>query len=177
MKSILTKAKNDNKDPYLPILDNFNKQPTNDIHSPAQRLMGRRTKTRLPTSDSLRNFMNIDPEEVNQHRKRTNKNSQRYHDHGKRTLRSLHRGDSCRIQTKDGWIPTKVVRASAEPRSYVVETETRQYRRNRNSLLKTRENIVLPQIKEPENEPEPTPSTGRATPTPQSTVPKPTEAQ
>ena len=89
---------------------------------------------------------------------------------GKRTLRSLNPGDSYRIQTKEGWKSAKVVRASAEPRSYVVETETGQNRRNRNSLLKTRENIVLPHIEElePENEPKPTTSTGRATPTPQS---------
>ena len=139
--------------------------------------MGRRTNTRLSRSDSLRNPMTIDPEKVNQHRERTNKNSQRYHDHGKRTLKSLNPGDSCRIQTKEGWKPAKVVRVSAEPRSYMVETE--HYRRNRNSLLKTRENIALPQIEEPkpENEPEGIPSTGRTTPTPQSQVPKPTEAQ
>ncbi|KAK2165213.1 hypothetical protein LSH36_53g03014 [Paralvinella palmiformis] len=89
---------------------------------------------------------------------------------GKRTLRSLNPGDSYRIQTKEGWKSAKVVRASAEPRSYVVETETGQNRRNRNSLLKTRENIVLPHIEElePENEPKPTPSTG---PTPQSSLP------
>ena len=68
---------------------------------------------------------------------------------------------------------------SAEPRSYVVETETGQYRRNRNFLLQTRENIVLPQIEEPEpeNELKATPSTGRATPTIQYPLPTPTEAQ
>jgi len=49
MKSILTKAKNKyNKDPYLAILDHLNTPPTNDIGSPAQRLIRIRTKPRLP---------------------------------------------------------------------------------------------------------------------------------
>ena len=52
-KKLLIKAKEDDKDPYLALLDNRN-TPRNDIlGSPVQRLMGRRTKTLLPTSSRL----------------------------------------------------------------------------------------------------------------------------
>ena len=51
-KRLLKKAKADNKDPYLAILD-FRNSPSHDGASPVQKLMSRRTKTRLPTTPKL----------------------------------------------------------------------------------------------------------------------------
>ena len=59
-KTMLKKAHRDKKDPWLAILDWIN-IPTEQIGtSPVQRLMSRRTRTRLPTADEL-----LNPEAVN----------------------------------------------------------------------------------------------------------------
>uniref|UniRef100_A0AAR2JWE8 Uncharacterized protein n=1 Tax=Pygocentrus nattereri TaxID=42514 RepID=A0AAR2JWE8_PYGNA len=53
VKLLLKKAKADGKDPYLSLL-NLRNTPLEDLGaSPAQLLMGRRTKTRLPTPPQL----------------------------------------------------------------------------------------------------------------------------
>ena len=51
-KNLFRKAKEDNRDPYLAMLDHRN-TPTQGMLSPAQRLMQRRTKTLLPTTTEL----------------------------------------------------------------------------------------------------------------------------
>ena len=51
-KNLIRKAKEDNKDPYLAILDHRN-TPSQGMLSPAQRLMSRRMKTLLPTNADL----------------------------------------------------------------------------------------------------------------------------
>jgi len=53
VKNLLKKAILDKRDPYLALLE-YRNTPTSDaLGSPAQRLMGRRTKTLLPTSNRL----------------------------------------------------------------------------------------------------------------------------
>ena len=52
-KQIMRKARHDQKDMYLALLD-FRNTPTHGFNtSPAQRLMNRRTNTLLPTKQSL----------------------------------------------------------------------------------------------------------------------------
>ena len=53
VKSLIKKANEDNTDPWLAILDHRN-TPTEGMNSsPAQRLLSRRTRTLLPTSETL----------------------------------------------------------------------------------------------------------------------------
>ena len=53
LKSLMLKAQDDGRDPYLALLD-WRNTPTEGIgSSPAQRLFGRRTKTLLPTTARL----------------------------------------------------------------------------------------------------------------------------
>ena len=52
-KRLLSKAKKDKRDPYLALLDYRNTPRDKELGSPVQRLMGRRTKTTLPTSETL----------------------------------------------------------------------------------------------------------------------------
>ncbi len=47
------KVYEDNRDPYLALLDYRNTPRDSVIGSPVQRLMGRRTRKRLPTSETL----------------------------------------------------------------------------------------------------------------------------
>lgn len=52
-KKTAKKAKKDGRDPYLALLDFKNTPRDKHLGSPVQRLMGRRTKTTLPTSETL----------------------------------------------------------------------------------------------------------------------------
>ena len=52
-KRLLSKAKKDKRDPYLALLDYRNTPRDKELGSPVQRLMGRTTKTTLPTSETL----------------------------------------------------------------------------------------------------------------------------
>ncbi|XP_046862058.1 uncharacterized protein K02A2.6-like [Xenia sp. Carnegie-2017] len=60
-KAILKKAKYDNTDPYLGLLSYRNTPRDEIVGSPAQRLMGRRTRTLLPISEKLLEFSIIKP--------------------------------------------------------------------------------------------------------------------
>ena len=53
MKMILNKCKEVGEGPYLALLDLRNTPRDQSMGSPAQRLMGRHTKTRAPTSEAL----------------------------------------------------------------------------------------------------------------------------
>ena len=52
-KRLLRKAKKDKRDPYLALLDYRNTPQDKELGSLVQRLTGKRTKTTLPTSETL----------------------------------------------------------------------------------------------------------------------------
>ena len=71
-KTMLKKSHRDKKDPWLAILD-WRNTPTEQIGtSPVQRLMSRRTRTRLPTADELLNpeFVNGVTQKIEKERKK-----------------------------------------------------------------------------------------------------------
>ena len=53
VKNLLKKAIHDKQDPYIALLDYRNTLVSDTLGSPAQRLMGRRTKTLTPTMEKL----------------------------------------------------------------------------------------------------------------------------
>ena len=135
-KTLLKKAKADKTDPYLALLD-YRNTPLDGLPSPAQLLMGRRTKTRLPTVDKL-----LMPEKMEGMRDRLKANQDKnkhYYDKGSHTLPTLKPGDTVRVREGKQWRPAKVIRTTPEPRSYVVEADGHQYRRNRRELIRTHE--------------------------------------
>ena len=85
-KKLLVKAKEDNNDPYLSLLDYQNTPRNNLIGSPAQRLMGWRTKTLLPTSSKLPEPKTIKPKVV---RLKLNEDKQRQKQCYKRHAKQL----------------------------------------------------------------------------------------
>lgn len=132
-KSLLKKAKADKRDPHLALLD-YRNTPLDGLPSPAQLL---RTKTRLPTTQTLLQPRTIegvqDRMKVNQDREK------HYYDRGSRVLPALSPGDTVRLREGKQWRPAKVVKPTPEPRSYLVEADGQQYRRNRRELIKTEE--------------------------------------
>ena len=135
-KRLLTKAKEDNKDPYLSLLDYRNTPRSDLLGSPAQRLMGRRTKTLLPTSSKLLEPKIIKTKVVRLKLQEDKQRQKLYYDKHAKQLTDLQPGQSVRVQIGKQWKPAVITSISSEPRSYNIQTPDGQnYRRNRRHLM------------------------------------------
>lgn len=120
-------------DPYLALLDHRNTPSQGLNTSPAQRLLSRRTRTLLPTKDTL-----LKPK-VSNNKQGLIANSQRleYYNRTAKDLDYLTSGDSVRVQPFEPcktWKTARVIRP-VSPRSYEVELESGSVlRRNRRHL-------------------------------------------
>ena len=118
--------------------------------SPAQRLLSRRTRTLLPTSEKL-----LKPqlaEGVLEEKKKIKSKQALYYNQNARDLPSLKKGDTVRIQpiksAKEPW-KKATVQEQVNVRSYKVVTEAGStLRRNRRHLKATREPPVEPTLPE-----------------------------
>lgn len=141
VKRIMKKCKETGEDVYLALLDLNNTPRDGIVGSPVQRLMGRRTRTRLPTSDVLLKPGSIRPEQVQNQLLKYRQNQKRYYDRGTKPLPDVGPNDPIRVRTPRGYEPAEYVRKGGTPRSHIVKAGERahEYRRNRSQLLKTRE--------------------------------------
>ena len=143
-ESLLRKALDSGKDPYMAILD-YRKTPTQGMDSsPVQRLMNRRTRTQLPTTKSLLQPKVTYPERTTQQLERRKEQQARYYNRGSKDLPDLAEGDVLRmkpfIRVGDKAWKKATVTGRLDDKSYTVETsEGTIYRRNRNHLKKTAE--------------------------------------
>lgn len=136
-KNIIKKS--DNEEQVLVSLMEYRNTPLRDINlSPAQLLMNRRLRTKLPISYSL-----LKPKlNVLVHEKlveKSLKNKRFYDQKGVRTRDDLNTGDKVLIQSNknNNWNQGIIVDIDKTPRSYIVEEENGgQYRRNRYFLRK-----------------------------------------
>ena len=142
-KQILKKAQADKKDPYLALLA-WRNTPTEGLNSsPVQRLMGRRTRTRLPTSTKLLNPKL--PSRVKQQVETKRRKQARYYNRGSKQLPELQPGDVVRIRpdpnsTHKTW-RKGVCHEKVAPRSYEVMSDGKMYRRNRRHLAASTEKV------------------------------------
>ena len=128
VKRMLKKCAENNDDPYLALL-NYQSSPLECGKSPAELLMGRNLRTRIPKAELL--HAACDPST------RTTSN----YDKNARPLKQLNQDDTVRIRHGQQWEPiAKVVKESDAPRSYIFQTSSgKTLRRNRKHLLKTGE--------------------------------------
>ena len=142
-KNLMKKAIDSQSDPYLALLA-WRNTPSESVNSsPAQRIIGRRTKTRIPTSVQL--LKQQLPTDVEQKLRKNKAKQSFYCDRGSKELNDLQLGDVVGIQPPRGigrrkpW--TKVhVGEKVDIRSYEVRTEDGQvFRRNRKHLRLTKE--------------------------------------
>ena len=130
VKNLIKKARDSHQDPYLSIL-NYRTTPKADGKSPAEILMGRKLTTLLPQNDATKTVQN----------KVEHKNKQNcYYNMHAKDMEELKKGDFVRYRdnaTKT-WEPAQIVE-KLDYRSYVIQTTTGTYRRNRRSLMKTTE--------------------------------------
>lgn len=136
VKSLMRKADEDNKDIYLAILELRNTPINDQLGSPAQRLMGRRTKTLLPTSNQLLIQKTMKPATVQSQLKQQQNRQKQYYDQHTKQLPELNKGDKVKIQGNEGkWRSATITKVTNTPRSYVVTTpEGSTYRRNRRHI-------------------------------------------
>ena len=140
-KKILKKAQEDKRDPYLALLA-WRNTPTEGLDSsPVQRLMGRRTRTLLPTSASLlkpKVPVMVKKQLTNKRRKQAS-----LFNRGSKSLSELKPGDTVRMRpdtTNKTW-RKGVCKKKVAPRSYEVVSEGKLYRRNRRHLALTKETV------------------------------------
>ena len=147
VKRLMYKCYETGEDLYLALLDLRNTPRDNQVGSPAQRLMGRRTRTRLPTCSELLKPKVMQPTVVSNGLQRHRMTQKKYFDRGRRALPKINEDDAVRIKMPKGWQPAEYVARHQQPRSHIVRSgdQDRVYRRNRDQLLITRENPhVLP---------------------------------
>ena len=140
-KNLLKKAKTEGKDFRLALLDYNNTPRDHIVGSPAQRCMGRRTRTRLPISNKALKPKIVPPQLVTNRLEEYQKKNKKYYDKHAKPLEPMNPGDSIRYRTGNSWTPAELISGSANPRSYKLKTPAgRIIIRNRRHLLKTKEN-------------------------------------
>ncbi|XP_021345579.1 uncharacterized protein LOC110445343 [Mizuhopecten yessoensis] len=110
--------------------------------SPVELLMGRKTRTVLPTGTLLLK-PHYDTTKVKYQLQEKQMQNKKCYDRSSRSLPDLKPGDVVRMRDDNSntWEPAQVVKESGEPRSYIVRNNNNKfYRRNRRHLLKTQEN-------------------------------------
>ncbi|KAK3745481.1 hypothetical protein QZH41_007545 [Actinostola sp. cb2023] len=177
-KRLLRKALDAGTEPYLAILE-YRNTPTQGMDSsPTQRLMNRRTRTLLPTTNALLQPRVVYPETVKDLNRRKQQQSAHFNRNAK-DLPTLDEGDTVRMKPfrlGDKRWKKATVTSRLDERSYVVETpEGDEYRRNRFHLKKTSENPVTMAIADVECHAETEgrilmPSSGPAQPSASSTM-------
>lgn len=139
-KKLIIKAEEDGSDLQLALLNFRNTPITGENFSPAQLLMGRSLKTRLPATTAALKPKTIDYKQVKEARIQSQNKMKEYYDSkGARALSPLQVEDNARFRLRDKhqWIQAKVHEKTTNDRSYWVKTQSgRIYRRNRVDILK-----------------------------------------
>lgn len=136
-KSLMIKSNHQHEDPYIALL-NYRNTPQEGVeYSPVQRLMGRRTRTLIPTKPSLLQPETVKPNLLQAQRENKQVRMSERFIH-KRYLNPLKLNESVRLQPIQQnvkiWKPATVTK-QLNTHSYIVKTdEGREIRRNREQL-------------------------------------------
>lgn len=150
-KHLLKKSISAGQDFYLTLLDWRNTPSEGMDSSPAQRLLGRRTRTLLPTTAQL-----LKPEtqpNVPAKLLKRKELQRKYYNRSTKDLSPLQKGDTVRVHPlstdkHDRWFKAQV-EDKVDIRSYIVRKENGQaYRRNRRHLRATKEPFDKSDIEE-----------------------------
>lgn len=147
-KRLIKKAKKDGKDVWKSILD-WRNTPTDGMDSsPVQRLMSRRTRTSLPIASQMLNPKVIDT--VKQNKTVKHQKAKLLYDKSAKELPELTKGQPVRVQPssadpKAKWRYGTCV-DQVSPRSYIVNVDGKEYRRNRKFLRSTVETMPAENI-------------------------------
>ena len=156
IKQLLKKADESKQDAFLALLE-FRNSPISDMEEfPAELLMSRKLRTRLPTPKYLLKPMPRPASQVCQQLPSNQRSQKNFYDRGTRPLPELHQSEAVRIQQGREWKPAVVVKQHVASRSYIVATpDGTQMRRNRVHLQQTKgaAQVVSPDLEPVSNEP------------------------
>ena len=161
-KKILTKAKEDGKNPLLALLE-YRCTPVDGLRSPAEILYGRQLRSILPSANHhlQQNLPNMP--QIIRRRQVMQDRQKGYYDRSARPLKPLHAEDQVHLQMNNKWQQGKIIGMADTPRSYVVEThDGGTYRRNRRFIRKDAEKQNNPS--KPPEQPPSTPTSHVETP-------------
>lgn len=145
IKNLKNEAQSGKSDPYIALLE-YRNTPLDGIgYSPVQLLMGRRLKSKVPTSVTL-----LSPEskiQIQDSLKQRQGKQKAYFDRQTRLLPDIHIGERVRVRQGDVWQPAVIIKRHEQPRSFIVQTpDGKTYRRNRKHLLKSGEKSLTTTI-------------------------------
>ena len=133
IKQLMRKAAEEGRDIHLAMLEYRNTPISGLEYSPAQLLMSRMLKDKLPTPTTLL-FPKLS-QEAHRSLSARQERQRKYHDRGTKILPPLQVGDPVRIQQGRIWSPAVIMEKHEAPRSFRVRTNDGQvYRRNRKFL-------------------------------------------
>ena len=137
-KTLLKKAARAKGDLHLSLLDSRN-TPDEHLHlSPAQRLFGRRTRTLFPTTSNLLRPPTAD--QVQQGLLRKKEKQAKYYNRSTKSLSEIQQGQVVRMKCPgEPYWSQAMCHKQVAPRSYIVQSAGRLYRRNRRDLRTTPE--------------------------------------
>ncbi|GBN22426.1 Transposon Ty3-G Gag-Pol polyprotein [Araneus ventricosus] len=135
VKTIMRKAKEDNKNHFVGLME-YRNTPISGLNlSPAQLMFSRRLRTKLPVTNKL-----LNSEVVNNVKGLLTKRQQiqkQFHDRSAKSLSKLNPGDNVRMKNKT-WEPAQVISIDKDLRSYTVKSESGKIlKRNRKYLIKS----------------------------------------
>ena len=142
IKQILKKAEKSGEDPYIAIQAHRACPDSNAGLSPAERLFGRKIRTRLPSfRESKRQFQN---DGYSSQRRSIAMKQKTYHDRSAKQHPPIQQGSTVRMYKDSSWqIKARVIGREQHPRSYKIQTEEGKIlRRNRRDQLQTKELFV-----------------------------------
>ncbi|UYV60919.1 K02A2.6-like [Cordylochernes scorpioides] len=130
-KNILRKCKQSGDDIQIALL-NYRNTPREDMGSPAQKLLSRRTKTILPISKEL--LRPCIQKDVTLKLRRSRNKQKFYYDKGSRDEPTFKIGQEVYLrENRRNWKPATIVREDG-PRSYTVQNNKGLYRRNQSHI-------------------------------------------
>lgn len=122
-KALMKKAKDTGEDCYMSLLNHRNTPRDDILERPGQRLLSRRTKTRLPASEDLLQPQSMKTRVVQERLQQYREQQAKYYNRTAKRLQPLESGDVVRELSKDGFrMKNVIVREDQHPRSYVVKS-------------------------------------------------------
>jgi len=121
-KRLLQKANESGQDPYLCILE-YRNTPLKSGYTPAQLLMGRRTRSVIPVTQKHLRPQTVNTKHIQSFKQRWKEKQRQYFDRSTKTLPKLGVNEYVRMQHGKIWLPAKVIKVHGE-RSYEVQTQS-----------------------------------------------------